>query len=550
MNSEKPVKRRMSRATWIGLGMTVALMVALAWLLGWGADPAPPVPQIAGVPMSDLYPEWVRPGGGALPLPPMLNGFGGPNFAQAEQVPWMLWRARQEGSPLHQMMRNMGPRMPAAIQSRLPMAVDPADTRNRIAMDLTMGLFNRGLSYSDILRELLRLPHEGQRRLADVLRQVGRNPGPFQPRTGDETPKLLLQLAREADPAMRVVAGVQLLEWSGNPSPGVDDALQPLLLQLAKDRAGDLVDWCLLIRFSITPRASGFGYDPILEALQGHPDPNISLLARGALSLRTRPEEMASLIRADFAPQRLLLNLLAMGSPKQLSQLPADVATELVRVLTKERLAAAAAASGSMRGLPLDYALLQKSSPAAAAHVLLAMGTNAVGVASSMFEGMDAVRPSHRDAAMSLAAALAGLSHHVFIPVDERILRAVQDPLLTEPILDVIGAGGRTNAHAFAAIAPFLRSDVSGIRRAAFGAAIRIHEPDAELWVHVRESLQDPVRQDLALAVVPRFGAQAREVLPRLREIASDPSEARGMAELRRLAWEAIRALEAGAAEP
>jgi hypothetical protein len=145
---------------------------------------------------------------------------------------------------------------------------------------------------------------------------------------------------------------------------------------------------------------------------------------------------------------------------------------------------------------------------------------------------------------------LGNLRHHISIYADERILRELQDPFLTEPILDVIGSSGRTNAHAFPAVAPFLRSEVSGIRRAAFEAAIRIHEPDAELWVHVRESLRDPVRQDLALAVVPRFGAQAREVLPRLREIASDPSESRGMAEMRLLAVEAIRALEAGGAGP
>ena len=73
MSVGTPAKRRMSRATWIGLGMGVALLLALAWLLGWGADPAPPVPQLGGAPLSDLYPEWVRPGGGGLPLPPMLN---------------------------------------------------------------------------------------------------------------------------------------------------------------------------------------------------------------------------------------------------------------------------------------------------------------------------------------------------------------------------------------------------------------------------------------------------------------------------------------------
>ena len=77
----------MSRAIWIGLGMCVAMVVVMAWLLGLGADPAPPVPQRASVPLSDLYPEWARLSGGAMPLPPMLNGFGGANFAQAEQVP-------------------------------------------------------------------------------------------------------------------------------------------------------------------------------------------------------------------------------------------------------------------------------------------------------------------------------------------------------------------------------------------------------------------------------------------------------------------------------
>jgi hypothetical protein len=557
MNMEAPTKRqRMSRAIWIGLGMCVAMVVALAWLLGWGADPAPPVPQVAGVFMSDLYPEWVRRGGGAAPLPPMLNGFGEPNFTQAEQVPWMLWRARQQGSPLHQMMRKMGPRMPAAIQSRLPIPVDPEDTRTRIGMDFETGLVNRGLEYSDILREVLRLPHGGQQRLTGVLRHLGRSPMPFRPQAGDGTPELLLRLAREADPAIRVVAGVQLVEWYVGPPRAMGDALQPLLLQSAKDRAGELVDWIRLIRPSVALPASSFAYDPILAELGSHRDPTVALLARSALSLRTRPSELAALIRAefggsDFVRQKLLLNLLSLASPKQISQLPSDVATELVRVLATENLTAPPGRAGATRTLQdLDYQLWQKSSPAAAAHLLLAMGTNAVTVAPSMVEALDAARSVHRDAAMSLAAALAGLSHHVAIPVDERILHAVQDPFLTEPILGVIGAGGRANAHAFALVAPFLRSDVSGIRRAAFDAALRIHAPDADLWPHVREALQDVVRQDLALRAVPQFGAQAREVLPRLREIASDPSEARGMAELRRLAAEAIRAVEVSVATP
>jgi hypothetical protein len=454
------------------------------------------------------------------------------------------------------MLRNMGPKMPAVIQSRLPMPVDPADTRTRIAMDVEMGLVNRGLDYSDILREVHRLPPAAQRRLTDVLRHLGRSSMPFRPQTGDGTPELLLQLAREADPAIRVVAGVQLVESYGRESQAMSDALQPFLLQSAKDRAGELVDWSRLIRPSVAIPAAFSGYDPILKELEDHPDPTVVLLARAALSLRTRPSEMAALIReefkgSDFVRQKLLLNLLSLASPKQISQLPSDVATELVRVLAKESLTAPLGRPGATRAMQdLDYQLWQKSWPAAAAHVLLAMGTNAVTVAPSMVEALDTIRSVHRDAAMPLAAALAGLSHHVFIPVDERILRAVQDPFLTDPILAVIGAGGRTNAHAFPAVAPFLRSDVSGIRRSAFDATIRIHEPDADLWVHVRESLQDPVRQDLALAVVPRFGAQAREVLPRLREIASDPSEARGMAEMRRLAAEAIRTLEAGAAGP
>jgi hypothetical protein len=546
----------MSRAIWIGLGMCVFLVVALAWLLGWGADPAPPVPQVAGVPLSDRHPEWGPPGGGAVPLPPMLSGAGGPNSAQAEHVPWLLWRARQRGSPVHQMMQKMGPRMPAGIQSRLPTPVDLKITRTQIALDLRMGLINRGLRYSDILREVLRLPHESQQRLTSVLRYVGPIRTSVPSQVGDESPKLLLQLAREAHPAIRVLAAVELLEEYGRPLQGVGDELQPVLLQLAKDRAGELVDWSRLIRSSVAVPAPFFGYDAILKELESHPDPTVELLARAALRLRTRPTELAALIRAEFSGsdpvrQKLLLNLLSLGNPKQLSQLPSDLVTELVWVLAKERLAASVPGSGATRAIQdLDYQLWQKSWPAAAAHLLLAMGTNAGPVVPLMVEAMDAVRPLDRDAAMSLGAALAGLSHHVAIFADERILRAVQDPFLTEPILGVIGAGGRTNAHAFAVVAPFLRSDVSGIRRAAFEAVLRIHAPDADLWPHVREALQDVVRQDLALRAVPQFGAQAREVLPRLREIASDSSEARGMAELRRLAAEAIRAVEGGVATP
>jgi hypothetical protein len=488
-----------------------------------------------------------------MPVPPVLNGFGGASVAQAEQVPWLLWRARQQGSPLHQLMRKMGPRMPTAIQSRLPTAFDPAVTRAWIADDLSAGLDSRGVSCSDILQEVLRLPHESQQRLAGVLRQVGLKLNSVPSQLGDETSKLLLQLAREGHPAIRVFAGVELLEGHEWPLGGVGEELQPVLLQLAKERAGELGDWSRLTRFSITFVPPSSGYDAILKELEGHPDPTVALLARAALRLRTRPTELAPLIQAEFigsdpVRQKLLLNLLSLGNPKQLSQLPSDVATELVRVLAKERLAASVPGSGATRAIQdLDYQLWQKSWPAAAAHLLLAMGTNAGPVVPLMVEAMDAVRPLDRDAAMSLAAALAGLSHHVAIFADERILRAVQDPFLTEPILGVIGAGGRTNAHAFAVVAPFLRSDVSGIRRSAFDVALRIDAPDAELWPHVREALQDVVRQDLALRAVPQFGAQARKVLPRLREIASDPSEARGMAELRRLAAEAIRAVEAGA---
>jgi hypothetical protein len=551
MNSEAPTKRqRMSRATWIGLGLSVGLAGALAWLLGWGPDPAPPVPQRASVPLSDLYPEWVRLSGGAMPLPPMLNADGGANFAQAEQVPWLLWRARQQGSPLHRLMRNMGPRLPVAIQSRLPTALDPAVTRIWIGTDLRIGLNNRGLNYSDILREVLRLPQESQQRLLGVLRPMGLKLNSVPSELGDETYKLLLQLAREGYPAIRVFAGVELLEGYEWPLGGVGEELQSVLLQLARERAGELGDWNRLIRISVALPTASVAYDPILEELGNHPDPTVALLARVALNLRTHPSELAPFIRtefdgSDFVRQKLLLNLLALVNPKQLSQLPSDVATEFVRVLAKERLAAAIAEpSPTLAILDLDYHLWQKSSPAAAAHLLLAMGTNAVTVAPLMVEALDAARSVHRDAAMSLAAALAGLSHHVAIPVDERILHAVQDPFLTEPMLGVIGLGGRTNAHAFTAVVPFLRSDVSGLRRAAFEAVLRIHAPDAELWVHVRESLQDSVRQDLALRAVPQFGAQAREILPRLREIASDPSEARGMAELRRLATEAIRAVE------
>ena len=446
--------------------------------------------------------------------------------------------------------------MPTAIQSRLPTAFDPAVTRAWIAADLSMGLMNRGLSYSDILREVLRLPHESQQRLKGVLRRVAPSRTSVRSELGDETTKLLLRLAHEGHPSIRVLAGVELLEGYGRPLQGVAEELQPVLLQLAKNRSGELLDWSRLIRISVALPTASVAYDPILEELGSHPDPTVALLARAALNLRTRPSELAALIRAefdgsDFVRQKLLLNLLALVNPKQLSQLPSDVASEFVRVLAKERLAAATAEpSPTPAILDLDYQLWQKSSPAAAAHLLLAMRTNTVTVAPSMVEALDAARPIHRDAAMSLAAALAGLSHHVAIFADERILRAVQDPFLTEPILGVIGSGGRTNAHAFAAVVPLLRSDVSGIRRAAFEAVLRIHAPDAELWPHVREALQDVVRQDLALRAVPQFGAQAREVLPRLREIASDPSEARGMVELRRLAKEAIRALEAGVATP
>lgn len=188
-----------------------------------------------------------------------MAGLAGPSFARTEQVPWMLWRARLEGSPLHRMIRDLRPKLPAAIQSRLPLALDPEGTRDLIAMDLGMGLVNRGLSYADVLRELLRLPHEGQRKLTGVLREVSRSASWTPAQVDDDASRLLLQLAREGDPAIRVVAGVEFLERDRSPFRGVGDELQPVLLQLAKDRVGELLDWSRLIRFSVTSRSTAFG---------------------------------------------------------------------------------------------------------------------------------------------------------------------------------------------------------------------------------------------------------------------------------------------------
>jgi hypothetical protein len=174
------------------------------------------------------------------------------------------------------------------------------------------------------------------------------------------------------------------------------------------------------------------------------------------------------------------------------------------------------------------------------------MGTNAASASNGLLEVLTGKQPVGRDTVVGAATVLANLRYQVRIVADDRVLWLLPDPFLTEHVLDMIGSGGLTNAHAYGAVAPFLASQNQGIRRAAFEAAIRIHEPDPELWPHVRAALDDPVRQQLALQAVARFGAQARELLPRVREIASDPSEARGMEETRRLAAAAIRALEGG----
>jgi hypothetical protein len=379
---------------------------------------------------------------------------------------------------------------------------------------------------------------------------------------GEDAPKWLLRLVREGDPALQVLAGVQLLELYPDLTRDTGD-VHSVLLQRARADDGESADWVEFARLSVKSASDVFGFDPILEELGREPDSEVALWARVALSLRSRPADLAALVRAEvrleaYGQGSLLVNFLANADLRFRLGIRPEVAPELVSLILRQRLRVPTSQTVrprhrytlSDRRYVFRSEMEQKPEHVAAGLVLLDMGTNALSVAPDLVHAVRSNQIPLRDALVAAAKVLGNLRHHISIYADERILRELQDPFLTEPILDVIGSGGRTNAHAFAAVAPFLRSEVSGIRRAAFEAAIRIHEPDAELWVHVRESLQDPVRQDLALAVVPRFGAQAWEVLPRLREIASDPSEARGMAELRRLAKEAIEAVEAGGAGP
>ena len=549
-------------------GIVAVSVVGLMWLMGFWNEAEPPVRKVGGIALSRAYPEW---GSGPLPwailgnpagefpefLSPLgIGGLDGAGRLTPEHIPWLLWRARQGGNPMHPVLKQLWPMLPARIQTRLSVPISPGMTRLQIQGDLHESIREGGCKYADVLTEVSRLPHERQQRLIRLLQGLAELLEEELSTAGAEVPDLLLRLVRNAEPRIRVLAGVQIIGHFPEQAAGAED-LQPILLRLAQANAGEPSDWMQFARFATRASAGTFDFDPILHELSHHPDPDVPILARAAWCLRSRSPELASLVRGeaelgDRERWDKLVNLLLGADASLRSGIRPEVAPELVRFMMPipRRVARISARKvrpesyGPRWGTP-SYAL-RKTAPEAASLLLMDMGTNAALASNGLLEVLELKQTVGRDTVVGAATVLANLRYQVRIVADNRVLWLLPDPFLTEYVLDMIGSGGLTNAHAYGAVAPFLVSQNQGIRRAAFEAAIRIHQPDSELWPHVRAALDDPVRQQLGLQAVARFGATAREVLPRLREIASDPSEARGMEETRRLAAAAIRAMEGG----
>lgn len=563
---ETPIRRRRSWPKWGGL--VAASVVGLMWLLGFWNEAEPPVRKVGEVALSRAYPEW---GSDEFPWarfgnayasfpeflsPPGIRGLDGAARLTPEHIPWLLWRARQGGNPMHPVLKQLWPMLPTRIQTRLSVPISSGMTRFRILGDLHESIREGDCKYADVLAEVSRLPQERQQRLIRLLRGLGELLGEELAEADPEVPDLLLRLVRNADPQIRVLAGVQLIGHFPAKAAMADD-LQPTLLRLAQANAGEPDDWMQFARFATQASSGTFDFDSILHELSHHPDPEVPLFARAAWCLRSRSPELASLVRSevdlgDWERRDNLANFLLGADASLRSGIRPEVAPELARLMMPipRRVAPvpvrkARPESYYLRLVPPSDAL-RKHAPEAASLLLLDMGTNAASASKGLLEVLELEQTVGRDTVVGAATVLASLRYQVHIVADYRVLRLLPDPFLTEHVLDMIGSGGLTNAHAYGAVAPFLVSHHQGIRRAAFEAAIRIREPDSELWPLARAALDDPVRQQLALQAVARFGAAAREVLPRLREIASDPSEARGMQETRRLATEAIRALEGG----
>lgn len=563
---ETAIRRRRSWAK--RAGIVAAFVVVLMWLMGFWNEAEPPVRKVGGIALSRAYPEW---GSGPLPWavlgnpagefpkflsPPGIGGLDGAGRLTPEHIPWLLWRARRGGNPMHPVLKQLWPMLPTRIQTRLSVPISPGMTRFQILGDLHESIREGGCKYADVLAEVSRLPHERQQRLTRLLRGLGELLGEELAEAGAEVPDLLLRLLRNADPQIRVLAGVQLVGHFPERAARADD-LQPALLRLTQANAGEPEEWMQLARFATRASSGTFDFDPILHELSHHPDPEVPMLARAAWCLRSRSPELASLVRGEVVlgdRERLdnLANLLLGADASLRIGIRPEVAPELVRLMMPIPRRVARISARKVRPesseprweTPSDA--LRKTAPEAASLLLLDMGTNAASASTGLLEVLEGKQPVGRDTVVGAATVLANLRYQVRIVADDRLLWLLPDPFLTEHVLDRIGSGGLTNAHAYGAIAPFLVSQNQGIRRAAFEAAIRIHQPDSELWPHVRSALVDPVRQQLALQAVARFGAAAREVLPRLREIETDLSEARGMEETRRLAAAAIRALEGG----
>jgi len=563
---ESPIRRRRSWAK--RAGIVAAFVVGLMWLMGFWNEAEPPVRKVGGIALSRAYPEW---GSGPLPWavlgnpagefpkflsPPGIGGLDGAGRLTPEHIPWLLWRARRGGNPMHPVLKQLWPMLPTRIQTRLSVPISPGMTRFQILGDLHESIREGGCKYADVLTEVSRVPQERQQRLIRLLRDLAELLEEELSTAGAEVPDLLLRLVRNAEPRIRVLAGVQLVGHFPQQAAGAED-LQPILLRLAQANAGEPEEWMQFARLATRASAGTFDFDPILHELSHHPDPEVPVHACAAGCLRSRSPELASLVRGeaelgDRERWDKLANLLLGADASLRSGIRPEVAPELVRFMMP--IPRRVAPVPARKARPESYEprrmsaldMQRKTANEAASLLLMDMGTNAASASNGLLEVLELKQPVGRDTVVGAAAVLANLRYQVRIVADDRVLWLLPDPFLTEHVLDMIGSGGLTNAHAYGAVAPFLASQNQGIRRAAFEAAIRIHEPDPELWPHVRAALDDPVRQQLALQAAARFGAQARELLPRVREIASDPSEARGMEETRRLAAAAIRALEGG----
>ncbi len=542
---------------WVWWIVAIALVVGGAWFTGWRFDPAPEAPLINGQSLAERYPDWEWQGSAAQRRfnPGLL-------CAEPSHVPWLLWRARQPDSPFHALVGRLRGEVPARWQAWIPAPIPDRVTRSKMVDSFILSVGTQRLHVVDLLREIERLPRKHQAGCGEWVRLAERLFRPGNSRV-EAFLDVLHRLVDKGHSTLAVTAAATLLDGGRHLWGRLESAqsrrmagVLDRLVQVARAGDGEKADWVRIAAFAAV-RPQGDPLGPLLEALAVHPEPDVAATATLASCLHSQPEQLTETLRGHLdrcGPTTVTtsMNFLAHFFEAQMiaKSLP-DLERELIRVLRGGARTAVVPLGPTETSEVWDVSSWMVSralSPEqCAARILRAMGTNAAPAVSAMMDELERLLISDRAAAVVVAETVAKLSGQVAIPADDRLGRLLSHPFIVVPMLEVLGTSGSSGARLLPVVRPLLEDPDRTLRKAAFGAVMKVAPVDPAVWAVVQRAMEDPSLLEDALAAIPRLGSLARPGLPRLREILADPSQAKGMNEIRRLAAVAVAAVEGAA---